>query len=116
MKNQQLSEEIKQFCHDFLRKRKRHLHDVIDNYKHLFTQIDIKQLNLMEETFDSSFKRISGLLFDSRPANKNYIISLLGFALTLHEYHLSCHCSCYHIEMLVDSLTDILMGVGFQPK
>ena len=116
MKNQQGRKDIEQFCRDFLKGRNRHLHDVIDNYRHLFAQIDIQQLNLTQETFDGSFKRISRKLFDTRPADRNYIISLLGFALTLHEYHLSYHYSWYHIEMLIDSLTDILTGVGFQPK
>ena len=92
MNNQQGSEDIERFCHDFLKERKRHLHNVIDNYRHLFMQIDIQQLNLTQETFDSSFKRISRKLFDTRPADRNYIISLF------------------------DSLTDILTGVGFQPK
>ena len=36
--------------------------------------------------------------------------------LTLHEYHLLYHYSLYHIEMLINSLTDIITGVGFQPK
>ena len=112
----QRRKDIEQFCRDFLTESLRHLHDVIDNYRHLFTQIDIQQLNPTQETFDSSFKRISRKLFDTRPADRNYIISLLGFALTLHEYHLSYHYSWYHIEMLIDSLTDILTGVGFQSK
>ena len=119
MKNQQgRKEDIEQFCHDFLKeKKKSHLHDVIDNYRHLFDQIDIQQLNLTQETFGSSFNRICRKLFDTRPAaDRSYMISLLGFALTLQEYQLSYHYSWYHIEMLIDSLTDILTGVGFQPK
>ena len=78
MKNQH-RKDIEQFCRDFLKGRNR--------------QIDIRTLNLRQETFDGSFKIISGKLFDTRPADRNYIISLLGFALTLHEYHLSYHYS-----------------------
>ena len=111
----QRRKDIEQFCRDFLKERKRrHLHDVIDNYRHLLTQIDIQQLNLTQETFYISFKNICKKLFDTRPADKSYIISLLGFALALHEYHLSF--SWYHIEILMDLLTDILTDVGFQPK
>ena len=73
-------------------------------------------MNLTQEKFDSSFKRICRKLFDTRPADKSHIISLLGFALTLHEYHLSYHYSWYHMEMLIYSLTDVLTGVGFQPN
>ena len=116
MNNQQHREEIEQFCRDFLKGNNKHLHNVIDNYRHLFAQIDIQQLNLTQETFDSSFKRICRNLFDTRPANKDYIISLLGFALTLHEYHLSYHYSWYHMEILIYSLADVLTGVGFQQK
>ena len=116
MKKQQQREEIEKFCRDFLKGNNKHLHNVIDNYRHLLAQIDIQQMNLTRETFHSSFKRICRNLFDTRPAIKNYIISLLGFGLTLHEYHLSYHYSWYHIDMLIDSLTDILTGVGFQPK
>ena len=71
MKNKR-RKDIELFCRDFLNGRNRHLHDVIDNYRHLFTQIDIQQLNLTQETFDGSFKRISGKLFDTRPADRNY--------------------------------------------
>ena len=113
---QDRKEDIEQFCRDNFKGRNRHLHGVIDNHRHLFDQDDIQQLNLTQETFDSSFKRIYSKLFDTRPADRNYIISLLGFALTWHEYHLWYHYSWYHIEMLIDSLTYILMGVGFQLK
>ena len=116
MNNQQGREDIERFCRDFLKERKRHLHDVIDNYRHLFAQIDIQQLNFTQETFDSSFKNICRKLFDIRPADKNYIIPLLGFVLTLEEYHLSQCYSWYHTEILINSLTDVLTGVGFQVK
>ena len=84
----QRRKDIEQFCRDFLTEKKRHLHDVIGNYRHLFTQIDIQQLNLTQETFDSSFKRISRTLFDTRPADRNYIISLLG--LRYHCTSITC--------------------------
>ena len=116
MKYEQHRKDIEQFCRDFLKGENRHLNEVIDTCRHLFTQIDIQLLNLTQETFDSSFKNICRKLFTIRPANKNYIISLFGFALKLHEYHLSYHHSWYHIEMLIDSLTDVLTDVGFQAK
>ena len=120
MKNhhqQQHREEIIEFCRNFINGGNKHLHDVIDNYRHLFSQINIKQLNLTQETFDITFKNICRKLFDIRPAdNKSYIISLLGFALTLNEYHLSHHYSWYHTEILIDSLVDVLENINFQLK
>ena len=120
---QQHREEIMEFCRNFINGDNKHLHDVIDNYRHLFSQIDIKQLNLTQETFDITFKNICGKLFDTRPDdadNKGYIISLLGFALTLNEYHLSSHddddYSWFHSEILIESLVDVLENINFQLK
>ena len=45
MKNQ-CRKDIEKFCRDFLKGRNRHLHDVIDNYRHLLAQINIQQMNL----------------------------------------------------------------------
>ena len=116
MNKQQEREDIESFCRDFL-KKKRAKKDtytmLLINYRHIFAQIDIQQVNLTQKTFDRSFKRICRKLFDTRPADKNYIIPLLGFALTLHEYYQSNYYSWYHIEILIDSLTDVLAGVGF---
>ena len=117
MKNQQqYREEIMEFCRNFINGNNKHLLDVIDNDRHLLTQINIHQLNLTQETFDITFKNICRKLFDIRLADKSFIIPLLGFALTLNEYHLSHHYSWYHTEILMDSLTDILAGVDFQVK
>ena len=73
-------------------------------------------MNITPEMFDRSFKNISKRLFNTRPTSKSYIIALLGFALTLHEYHLSYHCSWYHVDMLINSLVDVLEDINFQPK
>ena len=106
-------EEIVEFCRNFINGNNKHLHDVIVNYRHLLTQINIQHLNLTQETFDITFKNI----FDTRPAdNKGYIISLLGLALTLNEYQLSHHYSWYHTEILIDSLVDVLENINFQLK
>ena len=115
---QQHREEIMEFCRNFINGDNKHLQDVIDNYRHLFSQIDIKQINLTQETFDITFKNICRKLFDTRPANnKSYIISLLGFALTLNEYHLSHDdYSWFHTEILIDSLVDVLENINFQLK
>ena len=116
MNNPQHRIEIKQFCHDFIKGGNMHLHNLIDNYRHLFSQIDIRQMNITQEMFDRSFKNICRQLFNTRPTDKSYIIALLGFALTLHEYHLSYHCSWYHVDMLINTLTDVLEDINFQPK
>ena len=116
MNNLQHRKEIEQFCYDFIRGGNIHLHDLIDKYRHLFSQIDIRQMNITQEMFDRSFKNICRKLFNTRPTDKIYIIALLGFTLTLHEYHLSYHCSWYHVDMLINSLVDVLEDINFQPK
>ena len=116
MNNLQHRKEIEEFCHDFVKGGNIHLHNLIDNYRHLFTQIDIRRMNITQEMFDRSFKNICRQLFNTRPTSKSYIIAILGFALTLHEYHLSYHCSWYHVDMLIKSLADILEYINFQPK
>ena len=112
----QYRKEIEQFCYDFIKGGNVYLHNLVDNYRHLLAQIDIRRLNITQEMFDRSFKNICRKLFDTRPADKGYIIALLGFALTLHEYHLLYHCSWYHVDMLIISLTDVLEDIHFQPK
>ena len=114
MKNRR--QEIEQFCRNFLKGGNIHLHNLIDKYRHLFSQIDIRQMNITPEMFDRSFKNISKRLFNTRPTSKRYIIALLGFALTVHEYHQSYHCSWYHVDMLINSLVDVLEDINFQPK
>ena len=105
-----------EFCRNFINGGNKHLHDVIDNYRHLFSQIDIKQLNLTQETFDITFKNICKILFNTRSTGSSYIIALLGFALTLNEYYLSYYCYWYHVDILINSLTDVLEDINFQPK
>ena len=116
MNNPQHREDIDQFCRDFLKGSNKHLHDVIDNYKPLLAQIDIQHMDITQETFDQSFKSICRQLFNIRPTGESYIIALLGFALKLHEYHLSYHCSWYHVDILIMSLADILEDINFKPK
>ena len=116
MKNQKHRKEIEQFCRDFVKGGNIHLHNLIDNYRPLLAQIDIRQMDITQETFDRSFKNICRKLFNTRPTDKSYIIALLGFALTLNEYHLSYYCSWYHVDMLINSLTDVLENINFQPK
>ena len=112
----QYRKEIEQFCYDFIKGGNVYLHNLVDNYRHLFAQIDIRRLNITQEMFDRSFKNICRKLFDTRPTDKSYIIALLGFALTLHEYHLLYHCSWYNVDMLINSLADVLEDINFQPK
>ena len=85
------------------------------NYRALFAQIDIQQMDITtQEMLDRSFKNICKILFNTRPTDKSYIIALLGFALKLNAYQLSC--SWYHVDMLINSLVDVLEDINFQPK
>ena len=108
--------EIEQFVRDFLKGNNKHLHDVIDNYRHLLSQINIQQMAITQETFNSSFKSISNILFNTRPADENYIIPLLGFALQMHEYHVIYCSAWYNDDMIINTVADILAGINFQPK
>ena len=85
-KEQLHREEIMEFCRNFINGDNKHLHDIIDNYRHLFSQIDIQHLNLTQEMFDHSLKNICKRLFNTRPADMSYIIAILGFALSLNKY------------------------------
>ena len=114
-KNKQHRHEIEQFCRDFLKGGNTQLHIVIDNYRHLLAQIDIQQMDITtQEMLDRSFKNICKILFNTRPADKSCIIALLGFTLKLNAYQLSC--SWYHVDMLINSLVDVLEDINFQPK
>ena len=88
MRKQQQREEIEKFCRDFLNGNNKHLHNVIDNYRHLLAQINIQQMNLTQETFARSFKSICRELFNVRPTHNGYVIPVLGFALMSITFHI----------------------------
>ena len=113
-KNKQHRQEIEQYCRDYLKGGNTQLHIVIDNYRDLLAQIDIQQMDITQATFDRSYKNICKILFNTRPTDKSYIIALLGFALKLNEYQLSF--SWYHVDMLINSLVDVLEDINFQLK
>ena len=107
---------IEQFCRDFFKGGNKQLHDIINCYEDELVMIDIEQLNLTQETFDTSFKLVCRELFNVRPAKYNaYIIALLGFAIKLNKYHL-LYCSWYQVDILIDSLVAVLEDINFDPK
>ena len=111
----QCRNEIEHFCRDFFKGNNIQLYKVIDNYKHLLADINIQQMNLTQDTFSNSFKSICKELFRERSSANEYIIALLGFALKLNEYHCS-YSFWYHDDILIDSLSDVLEEINFQPK
>ena len=107
---------IEQFCRDFFKGGNKQLHDIINCYEDKYAMIDIQQMNLTQETFDTSFKLLCRELFNARPTQNNaYIIALLGFAIKLNEYHL-LYCSWYQVDILIDSLVAVLEDINFDPK
>ena len=92
-----------------------HLRCVINNYKHLVKVNDIQQLHLTRETFDISFQDVCKKVFSMRPADKNYIFTVLTYAVCIHEFHIQFS-SWYTHEMLVQSLTIVLEEISFNPN
>ena len=113
MNNQQQRDEIEEFCQDFLMGNNKHLHNVIDNYRHLLAQIDLKQLQLTEDTLDRSFQTICREVFTHRVGSGN-IIAILGFSKEIHNYHYAS--SWYNINTLTNSLVNVLSEFDFHPN
>ena len=80
MNNQHDRKYLEQFCYDFLNERNRHLNNVMDNYRQILAQINIQQLNLTKETFDSSFKSICKKMFN---IDKKLIKSILYYIICI---------------------------------
>ena len=115
MKNQQQRrKEIEHFCIDFFQGNNKKLYTVVEDCKHMLTQIDIRCLTFTKYTFEKSFQRICKLLFIQRPATNAYIIAMLGFAVEVNEYLYDC--LWYNIDILINSMTNVLEETDFNPK
>ena len=57
---------------------------------------------------------ICKLLFIEKSATDAYVIALLGFAVEVNEYHR--HCIWYNIDVLINSMTNVLEATDFSPK
>ena len=109
MKKQQQRDEVEQFCQEFLMGNNKHLHNVINNYRHLLAQIDIKQLQLTKDTLDRSFQTICREVFTHR-VGSGYIIAVLAFSEAIHNCHYASQ--WYNINILMNSLVNVLNNIA----
>ena len=70
-------------------------------------------MQLTQDTFDRSFKTICSEVFTHRPVSNGHVIAVLGFAETIHNCHSSS--SWYNIDVLTNSLVNVLTDVDFYP-
>ena len=106
--------EIEQFCRDFLQGNSHHqLHEIVSIYRPRL-MLDIHQMRFTENTFEDSFHRICTEIFIHRPVDNGYIIAILCFAVDINDqYHTS---SWYNIDMLINSLINVLTEIGYDPR
>ena len=52
-------------------------------------------------------------VFAHRHVSNGYIIAILGFSEAVHKHH--CSPSWYTIDILTNSLVNVVEGVGFHP-
>ena len=73
----------------------------------------IEELNLTEETFESTLERISNIYF-SYPKKDGgaYYIPLLLFSIELDAFH-TIHSSWYNTDMLVEALISIFIKSNY---
>ena len=98
----------------FLKGDNHQLHERFNNYRYMLARIDIQQMQLTQETFDSSFRSICSVVFIRTPVSNGYIIAVLGFSEVVHKYHSSF--SWYSIDILVHSLVNVLEVIDFHPE
>ena len=108
----QRREVIEHFCYNFLYGNECHLHELIDSYRHVLSHINIQQLQLTQDTLDRSFQTICREIFTYRVCS-GYIIAVLGFAEAIHNCHYAS--PWYNIDILTNSLVNVLTDVDFHP-
>ena len=113
MINQRRRDEVENLCRIFVQGNNHQLHELICNYRHILARIDIQQMQLSQDTLDCSFRSICGEVFTHIPVNIGYIIAVLGFAEAIHNHH--CSFSWYNIDMLTNSLVNVLEDIDFHP-
>ena len=98
------------FCRSVLSGENKQICRIID--EHDFSALNVGVMKLTRDTFEDSFKRVCKDLFSMRPAHTSYIIVVFAYALKLDEYH---RCKAwYETDILICSLTDVLIANGFE--
>ena len=108
-------ENIRSFCRDVINRQNKSVCNIIQNVQDsMLSSIDMKTLSLNQETFSRDLTYICDILFSMRRPTPPYIIAVLAFSIELNEYCL-IHYSWYVPELLLQTLTDVFVRVGFDP-
>ena len=103
--------EIEKFCRSFLNGGYQQLHGIVSKYDEQFARINIQ---FTYDNFHSTFELICSRFFATRPATSAYVLAVLGFAMAIDKK--INHSSWYRTDMLVISMTDILVDIIFNPN
>ena len=104
-------EQIIQLCRSVLTGKDEVLCKIINEYD--FSSI-IK-IDVTEETFEDTFRRVCEEVFKIRAVRKAYITAMFAYATKLNEYHLVHSKTWYQTDLLIYSLVDILEAKTFDP-
>ncbi len=104
-------EQIIQLCRNVLTDQDEVLCKIINEYD--FSSI-IK-INVTEETFEGTFRRVCEEVFKIRSVRKAYITALFAYASKLNDYHLVHSKTWYQTDLLIYSLVDILETKTIDP-
>ena len=103
--------QILQFCRSVLIDQDEAICRIINKYD----LSSLVQIDVAEETFEDTFKRVCVELFTIRSVRISYIIAIFAYASMLNEYHLVHSKAWYHTDLLMYSLVDILEEKAFNP-
>ena len=98
------------FCQDVLSGQNKEICTIIDAYD--FSMLNVGEMKLTRDTFVASFKSVCEELFRLRPPRISFIIVVFAYALELHEHHQGI--AWYEPDLLILSLTDVLISNGFE--
>ena len=104
-------EQIMQFCRSVLIDQDEAICRIIDEYD----LSSLVQIDVAEETFEDTFKRVCVELFKIRSVRISYITAIFAYASKLNEYHLVHSKAWYQTDLLMYSLVDILEEKAVNP-
>ena len=100
-----------QFCRSVLIDQDEAICRIIDEYD----LSSLVQIDVAEETFEDTLKRVCVELFTMRSVRISYITAIFVYASKLNEYHLVHSKAWYQTDLLMYSLVDILEEKAFNP-
>ena len=105
--------EIEKFCRGFLLDGDyQHIHRIVAEYDEKLACINIE---FTASNFNSTFQQICKNLFATRSATTGYILAVLAFAVTI-DNRLKHSSSWYSSDVMIVSLTSVLVDVNFNPS